>query len=300
MTLHTMAADAEICAAVRYGSSTLSLDEPIDFTLYPDRMPLVRVSERDEAVHRLLVRPSSVLSLMTALWYVDARRERGLVVPELVLPLVPGSRQDRLNPEGDYLFTLKSVATEINLRQFPRVVILDPHSDVTPALIERCEVVHADQILHWGLGRAPAPPASMSDYDAVVSPDAGAEKRAGRVARLLGKPLLHAWKTRDVKDGKITGFGLEIPLPKTGIFRVLVVDDLCDAGGTFIGLGQLLKERGFEADLYVTHGFFTKGTADLSTYYSKILTTDSVIAASPQRGVHEIPVSASLLLGGVL
>lgn len=295
--------DNEIRAAVKWGNS--SFEEPFSYVTYPDGQPLVRPSERTHGINRLLVRPSSVLALMTSLWYVDALRERGLYAPELVLPLVPGSRQDRLNPTGDYLFTLKSVAREINIRRFPRVIILDPHSDVAPALIERCEVIHADEIIR-AAGRLPGgiDMPSLGAYDAVVCPDAGAEKRAGHVAKLLSKPLLHGWKTRDVKDGKITGFGLEAVslFNKPGHTpRVLVVDDLCDAGGTFIGLGQILKERGYIADLWVTHGYFSKGTAELTKIYSRIITTDSVVGSGRRDPrLSEVQVCGELLLRGKL
>jgi ribose-phosphate pyrophosphokinase len=212
-----------------------------------------------------------MLDLMGGLFFVDALRERDLTSRELILPFVPGSRQDRLNDAGDFLFTAKSVAREINVRNFRSVTIFDPHSEVTPALIDRCHVMHAHECFDFVT-------ASPIRYTAIISPDAGAEKRAGMMARKLGLPVLHGWKTRDVATGNITGFGLE---PYTLAGPVLVVDDICDAGGTFIGLAQILKERGLEADLFVTHGLFTKGTEKLLEHYRHIFCTDSVVTDRP-------------------
>lgn len=264
--------------------------EPLPLGGYPDGMPLVTRPDNWGRPTRLLVRPSSVLTLMTALWFVDAVVERGFSVPELILPNVPGARQDRLNPTGDYLFTLKSVAREINLRQFPKVVMLDPHSDVAPALIERSEVYHVDDILRQR---------SAGRYTAVVSPDAGAEKRAGRVAKLLDLPLLRGWKTRNIASGAIAGFGMEPTdrlMPKSS---VLVVDDICDGGGTFIGLGDVIRERGLRADLWTTHGLYTKGTDALGQYYDTLYTTDSICRERTE-GVVELTPCATLLQTGHL
>jgi ribose-phosphate pyrophosphokinase len=42
--------------------------------------------------------------------------------------------------------------------------------------------------------------------------------------------------------------------------EVVILDDICDGGGTFIGLTKKLREKGAaKVTLYVTHGMFTKG-----------------------------------------
>jgi ribose-phosphate pyrophosphokinase len=212
---------------------------------------------------------------MAAMFWIDAFAERTDDVPHLVLPFVPGARQDRLNDTGDYLFTAKSIAKEINMRGFPSVTVLDPHSEVTPALIDRCRVVHAADCIN--------PPAGK--YAAVISPDAGAEKRAGLVAKKLGVPLIHAWKTRDVGTGLIDGFGFDseaLEQCAADNQRVLVVDDICDGGGTFVGLAQAVAKEGFispiDLHLWTTHGIYSKGIAGLGRHFSHIYCSDSIIA----------------------
>lgn len=242
----------------------------------------------------ILLRPRTVETLMTVLWWVDALRERRYRLGTLYLPCVPGARQDRLTPQGDQLFTLKSVAREINLRRFDRVVVLDPHSEVTPALIERCEVVTAKGICgQW---------ATHPHWDGVIAPDGGAVKRAAGVADLLQVPLYHGWKCRDVKTGTLSGFGIQplsMPDRSTTRPRYLMVDDLCDGGGTFIGLAQSIRAQLHpivpRLDLYVTHGFFTKGTCELRREFDRIITTDSVV--SEKDGVEVIEVCRRLICG---
>jgi hypothetical protein len=91
---------------------------------YPDSMPLIH--QPLGIPYRVLLRPKSLASFMAAMFWIDALTERTDNVPHLVLPFVPGARQDRLNDSGDYLFTAKSIARELNMRGFPSVTVLDP------------------------------------------------------------------------------------------------------------------------------------------------------------------------------
>src|ERR1051325_4669315 len=86
---------------------------------YPDGTP--RFDAPAATPEAILLRPRSMAAFTAALYWGDALANRGHAVPSLVLPLIPGARQDRLNPSGDYLFTLKSVAQAINARHFPSV-----------------------------------------------------------------------------------------------------------------------------------------------------------------------------------
>jgi phosphoribosylpyrophosphate synthetase len=65
---------------------------------------------------------------------------------------------------------------------------------------------------------------------------------------------------------------------------VLIVDDICDGGGTFLGisdaLGSRLRSLGdvggdYILGLYVTHGIFSKGFCDLIEKFDHVYTTDS-------------------------
>lgn len=246
---------------------------------YPSGEPLV--NERPKYVRRVLLRPKSMQAFIGGLFWMDSYASRGGRMPELILPFVPGARQDRLNDEGDYLFTAKGVAEMINLRHCPRVTILDPHSEVIAALIDNCLTVHASDCV-YDINAA-------TDYACVISPDAGAEKRAGAVARTLKRPLVHGWKTRDVATGNITGFGVDVnALVAWKGQPVLVVDDICDGGGTFLGLAGVLEEVGVLPDLFVTHGLFTKGTRDILQHYKKVYCTDSVVLNRPGINITQI------------
>lgn len=245
----------------------------VTLSSYPDGMPIVNVPEPDYSemfemhLHpdTMLLRPKTLEQFVSAMFYCDAAAERGFEISHLIIPHVPGGRQDRLNPSGDYLFTLKSVARMINERGFEKVTVVDPHSMVTSALIDRCRVVTAADIFktlgsNW-----------KGTYDGVIAPDAGAAKRAFDVAQVMGVEFVQAEKHRDVTTGKLSGFYC----PPVSGERYLVVDDICDGGGTFLGLANELASQSVEADLFVTHGIFSQGTEKLLSSYGKVITTDT-------------------------
>lgn len=255
---------------------------------YPGGEPLVK--ERPRYVGRVMLRPTNTHDLMGGLFWIQALRARSRREAQwLILPYVPGARQDRLNDEGDFLFTAKSVAGLINMVGFNRVTIFDPHSNVISSLIENVDVVSPTAYL----------PADFEEnnYHYVLAPDAGSSHRALEVAKKTHGYLRQGWKKRDVSTGALSGFGCE-DFP--GNSRVLVVDDICDGGGTFIGLAEEVKRnRKLDRfDLFVTHGLFTKGTQDLLKHYDRIYTTDSVPAQRP--GVNVDQVCLRLLTQGAL
>jgi ribose-phosphate pyrophosphokinase len=242
----------------------------IDLETYPDSMPLggwMGDYGSDESRIILVLRPKSFATFMAAMFWVDAFQERfdGYDL-NLILPFIPGARQDRLlNAPGDFLFTAKSIAREINARNFESVRVFDPHSEVSSGLINRCQVLRLPDALPY-----------KNYYSGIIAPDGGAVKRAGDWATALTLPLYHAWKKRDATTGKLTGFGVEPLTPG----HYLVVDDICDGGGTFLGLAGVFAE-GVTADLYVSHGLFTQGTDKLLQAYKKVITTNSTIGAKP-------------------
>lgn len=168
----------------------------------------------------------------------------------LHLPYIPYARQDRVMQPGQSL-SIKVFAKFINSLGFDKVIVDDPHSDVSAALLDNVQI-RGQEILV----------AEFHDQLAgkdvtIVAPDAGARKKAQKVADRMRLPLVEAGKVRDLKTNEITG---------TAIFgdvkdrECVIVDDICDGGRTFIALAQALKENGAKrVILYVTHGIFSFG-----------------------------------------
>lgn len=180
------------------------------------------------------------------------------------IPYLPGARQDRGKPFG-----AKVYADLINAAGLDKVVCFDPHSHVMPELINNLEIVNSDHVLKTAvLGRSGYP----GDYVGVICPDEGAHERTERVAKTLNLPVFYAKKHRDFQTGKLTGFECE-PVPETG--RLLVVDDICDGGGTFMGLADAINVDRERLTLWVSHGVFSGRANQLTEKYGQIYTTDS-------------------------
>ena len=178
---------------------------------------------------------------------------------DLDLPYIPYSRQDRVCAVGD-AFGLKVFADQLNSLNFRYVIIFDAHSDVSPALINNC--INREVKIN---------PEFISKYSHLVAPDAGAYKKVNSIASHFNLPVIPALKTRDTATGRLSNTvvvteGVENPT------RLLVIDDLVDAGGTFLALGAKLKQAfpHTPIDLYISHGIFAKGLNGLDKYYDSI------------------------------
>ena len=196
----------------------------------------------------------------------------GVKTVELVLPYVPFARQDRPMVSGEPL-SVKVFATLLNAQRFERVTVYDPHSDVSTALIDNCYVVNNHDFVRWVV--AQRYPDDESFF--LASPDAGAYKKVYGVHEAIGGTgtLLMCNKHRDVATGKLSGVSVDA----TDLYQrdVLIVDDICDGGGTFILLAKELKKRNAgRVVLVVSHGIFSQGFESLREHIDAVYTTDSV------------------------
>lgn len=211
---------------------------------------------------------------MTLLMTTDAlRRAYPGTAIDLHLPYVPYARQDRVANPGESL-SAKVFCELINAQHYRRVVVQDPHSDVTPALLDRVVIDDPLPALRRVLDRIRTECANV----ALVAPDAGARKRVLKLAAQLALPVVFADKVRDTRTGAITGTEIQGELPDGAL---LVVDDICDGGRTFTELAQAVRQKrgGSMARhplfLYVTHGIFSKGLDGLLESYAGIFTRNN-------------------------
>ncbi|MFF2531613.1 ribose-phosphate pyrophosphokinase [Brevibacillus sp. NPDC058079] len=189
----------------------------------------------------------------------------------LLITYMPYSRMDR--KEGDSVFTLKYIASFINDLAFESVRVIEPHSDVTPALIDRCIPEYPTLNL---LTKAMEIVGFDKERDYLFFPDAGAQKRYGKVS---GVKQLVGYKERDFQSGHIKQLQVVGNVEKPG-FKVIIVDDLCSKGGTFMLSGTELRKIGAsEVHLLVTHCEKTIFKGDLlnTDVINTIITTDTIL-----------------------
>ena len=157
--------------------------------------------------------------------------------------------------------------------KFLRVTIMDPHSQVVVDLLDNVVVTSPRTLLPKTLKAQGA--IHLMNNAVLVSPDKGARPRvldvADGVSAYRGRPVpvIQALKQRDPVTGALTSPQLLDSVP-TGV-PLLVVDDICDGGGTFIQLAELLRQHtNALLYLYVTHGIFSKGVDVLAGSYAKV------------------------------
>lgn len=189
---------------------------------------------------------------------------------ELALHYVPYARQDRVMVPGESL-SIRVLCNLINSQKYSKVIIWDPHSDVTPALLNNCESVSQADLANYVLTNGIINPANT----VLVAPDAGAIKKISEVAKALEiSEVARADKVRDPGTGKITGTA--IYHGDIGSKDFLIVDDICDGGFTFLELAKILRPLTTgKIILYVTHGIFSKGLKPFEGVIDEIYTANS-------------------------
>lgn len=188
----------------------------------------------------------------------------------LDLPYIPYARQDRVG-EDSMANGMKMFANLVNALQFDWVSVLDPHSDVASALIENVVVESQADGFVEAMRHHTIVDQDLNNGWVLVAPDAGALKKTAKLAKLLNVPYISATKHRDEKTGEISRVELHLGDVRLSNKNVIVVDDICDGGGTFLPLaGELRNHTDEQVELYVTHGLFTKGVDNLNKVFDNI------------------------------
>ncbi|SHO58871.1 ribose-phosphate diphosphokinase [Vibrio quintilis] len=236
----------------------------------------IRFSEHDfsrvkkvEVVTRL----TDSAAVMQLLMASDAlkRLTREQVPVELVMPYFPYARQDRVCVGGEALGA-SVMATLINQCQFSKVTVWDVHSDVSSALLQRAHHVPQAEFIK----SCPELWQQLKQGELLlVAPDAGAGKKTLQIAGACGGAVevIQAHKVRNLRTGQIEK--TEINGQVAGK-NVLIADDICDGGRTFIELAKVLKSKGaLKISLFVTHGIFSQGLQVFEGVIDEVYTTDS-------------------------
>jgi ribose-phosphate pyrophosphokinase len=100
-------------------------------------------------------------------------------------------------------------------------------------------------------------------------------KKTHKLAQQLGgMEVVACEKIRDVKTGHLSGFSVFSDDLKGK--DCLITDDICDGGGTFLGIADALRKKGAGwVYLAVSHGIFSHGFEKLEAALDGIFTTDS-------------------------
>lgn len=237
---------------------------------FPDGQPHFKLEtyERDFSSVTMEVAIKDPTDLFMVKLANDVLRQHGYGEVNLDVRYLMGARMDRaidtLQP-----FTLQTVARIINGAGFTRVRLLDVHSDVATRLIRNSVNVLPFKVFSQVTLSCGSP--------AIVCPDKGAVERVNKLADYESAgPIIYCSKNRDSETGKLSGFTVldYRGMDKAYTDNLLIVDDICDGGGTFVGLAKELRKAGAKkVFLFVTHGIFSKGLP--LEGIDKVFTTDS-------------------------
>jgi ribose-phosphate pyrophosphokinase len=256
--------------------------EDIESWKFPGGEIGVRLSDTDlklaqsTKIYARLRNSDDIIKLMMV---VDAIRRRSLFDITAYIPYVPYARQDRVCNPGEAL-SIKVMSDIINSLEFKKISVFDPHSNVTTALLKRCEAIPNYVLVAHATNKLRLKNLKF------VSPDEGAEKKIFHLGKFISNfQVARAGKKRNLATGEI----IETVLyDDVSGYDCLVCDDLCDGGRTFIELAKKLKDGGAK-DLYlvVSHGIFSAGLDELLKYYTKIFTTNSFYSENEYKSGYE-------------
>lgn len=179
-------------------------------------------------------------------------------VTNLYCSYMPHSRMDRIN--GHYVVSLNTAASMLNNMSFHEIVVREPHSEATLNLLGKSfsEEWCASKIIDV---------LALGGYDSVFFPDYGANMRYEHVNLPSGTKISMGKKSRDFQSGNIESLSFRGKVGES----VLIVDDLCSRGGTFIRGSKLLKQQGAKkVSLLVSYCEDNVFTGDLFKHIDKL------------------------------
>lgn len=235
--------------------------EGAEFITFPDGQPHINIGglEGDVSVVCSLTLCSKIIQLLEVSNALDRAfcNKKNLVIPYLM-----GARYDRLMLKGDSV-DLEVMAELINNLNFEKVYLYDVHSDSALLLIKNSVAISNKELVQ----------SYTKEESILICPDAGAAKKVEKYLEWNKNltEIVYCTKTRDLKTGNLTINVLEPE--KCARKKCVIIDDLCDGGGTFLGIASQIEPSSLT--LIVTHGIFSKGLVDLCTAFEEIITSDS-------------------------
>lgn len=194
---------------------------------------------------------------------------------------IVNSRMDRIYDRSE-VFTLKYFCDIINSLNFDNIIVMDAHSNVSTALLNRVQerpLMELNKLIH--------------QYNNIYFPDEGAQKRYSKILDLSNKYVYTGMKKRNWATGKIEGLDIFSSQDSPNKDSILMIDDICSRGGTFFHSAKKLKSLGFDnIDAYCTHAepVVNDETSDIHValngkLINKLYTTNSLLQNTENKNI---------------
>lgn len=255
-------------------------NHPIELTTFPNKEHRLDLPTEYLANHNTVLWQFESDASIFELLLFDRAMEQLDQTYDLTISYMPYSRMDRIQ-EKNTAFSLELLCDlfSIQLDGLNKLFILDPHSPITLKLLHEFGVTA--QEVDYSLAK------NVIDYTQVdlnnawvVFPDKGA---AGRYNAKDYPNVIICDKTRDFATGKITGMTAHVHTMTTEPDEnapILIIDDLCSYGGTFIRAIEAVKNleqvRSNQAWLIVTHAEEALEKGSVLETFDKVFCTDSI------------------------
>jgi ribose-phosphate pyrophosphokinase len=228
---------------------------------FPDGEVHLQLNELDrrEPV-KVVIRICNAEDLFLFMQLSDILHRQDVVVEELHIPYLMSMRCDRVF-SFDRPFSLKIVSKTIRDMGARQVFLYEPHSSksstMTYASVKEITREYAFR---------------YANTSTICYPDKGAQVRYN-LFRNDGELLCE--KVRDVTTGELLSFKVTNPEEFNGE-EITVIDDLCDGGGTFVGIAsELRKLNPTKLRLVVTHAVNYDGILKVASVYDEVVITNS-------------------------
>lgn len=254
-----------------------------EITTFPDGQQQVKLlnmpSQKPERKVLIKTRLNNFMDVELLMCTAASLKEAYVPEINLYIPYFLGSRSDRKFETGSNNYLKSVICPIINSLGFGFTTVIDAHSDVLEACLNNYDGINNHAFVQWSVNKL------LQHNIILMSPDAGALKKIYKVAEFIDYKgdIITCNKSRGV-DGKIT----KTEVPHFDITKdVVLIDDICDGGRTFIEIAKVIKQRHEDYDreksnippgkiyLVVTHGIFSKGFAELQKYFDGIFCTNS-------------------------
>ena len=242
---------------------------------YPDGSSYVEV---ESFLSQIEFRINSYEDLWTLTQIKDVYDHNNMQV-ELVLPCLIDAQADRRFSQYQP-HSLKLVLKHLNSLNFKNIEIFHPHNaEIVEAILNRVIILDNSYFIKQVISKIPVglEDIGKDNHLILMSTDAGGFKSLMKLCDKIGwkGETFSASKSRKYEDGKSI-LTQQIDRQDFGGKDILIIDDICVKGGTFVGLAKMLKERNV-GNLYlaVSHLTVPNPNPELVGLYDTIFTTNS-------------------------
>ena len=262
---------------------------------FADQEIFVRIDENVRGEDVFVIQSTSFPAndnLMQLLIMMDALRRASARRITAVIPYFGYARQDR-KTDGRTPISAKLVANLISTAGADRVLTVDLHAGEIQGFFD----IPTDNLFGSPVMVDDIKERFGKDKIVVVSPDVGGVVRARSLAKRLDDADLAIVDKRRPEAGKSEVMNI---IGDVSGKRCIMLDDMCDSGGTLANAAAALKEAGAKSvSAYVSHGVLSGKAVERieKSVLDELVMTDTIApseAAKKSKSIRILPIAPLL------